>query len=65
MSTNDGKALLGTPHGGGVAWLLVNHRGAIARTKKIAKVTVFTTGGGPDNSDENGKPWYNMIWHLT
>ncbi|KAL8651862.1 MAG: hypothetical protein Q9226_004515 [Calogaya cf. arnoldii] len=34
--TDEGKALSETPHGGGVAWLLVKHRGTIARTKKIA-----------------------------
>ena len=65
MSMNEGKALLGTPHRGGVTWFLVNHRGAITRTIKIAKAILSTTGGGPGNSDENGKPWYNVIWHLT
>ena len=59
MSTDQGKALLGTPHGGGVAWLIVNHRGNIPLKKKITKVNVFTGG-----SNDAG-PYYHMIWTIA
>ncbi|KAL9067578.1 MAG: hypothetical protein Q9161_006767 [Pseudevernia consocians] len=37
-----GKALLGTAHGYGVAWFLINHQETLGR-KKVTAVTVFQT----------------------
>ena len=40
MTTDWGKALLGSPIGGGVAWFLINHKDALG-DKRIRSVTVF------------------------
>lgn len=40
--TEQGKALLGTAHGYGPAWFLVNHQERLGR-KKVTAVTVFQT----------------------
>lgn len=40
MDTEEGKAILGTPNGAGVAWMLVQHRKALGE-KRIEKVTLF------------------------
>ncbi|KAI4090693.1 MAG: hypothetical protein LQ344_004596 [Seirophora lacunosa] len=41
MRSDDGKALLGCPHGVGVAWLIADHSNVLGR--KIPVVRVFTT----------------------
>ena len=46
MSTREGKALLGTPHGFGPSWLLVQHKEQLGR-KVVVGVTVFTDKPGP------------------
>lgn len=40
--TEQGKAMLGTAHGYGVAWFLINHQRTLGR-KKVAAITVFQT----------------------
>lgn len=62
MRTDDGKALLGTPHGIGVAYLIRDHSNVLGR--KIPFVHVFTVsneppplsgseGGGSESGNEN------------
>ena len=45
MTTDEGKALLGTPHGSGIAWLLAQHKKQLG-LKTVDEVTVYrlTTG---------------------
>ena len=45
MDTEVGKALLGSPNGYGVAWLLANHIVAMG-SKTVDQVTVFTNDDG-------------------
>lgn len=45
MDMDQGKALLGTPNGGGVAWFLINHQAQMG-TKTIKSVNVFSTEKG-------------------
>ena len=66
MTTDEGKALLGTPHGSGIAWLLAQHKKQLG-LKTVDEVTVYrlTTGqptslcfalrdiGGDDDSGED------------
>jgi len=40
MDTEEGKAILGTPNGCGVAWMLIQHSKAFGK-KNIEKVTLF------------------------
>ena len=40
MDTEEGKAILGTPNGCGVAWMLIQHKKAFGE-KNIEKVTLF------------------------
>lgn len=40
MDTEEGKAILGTPNGAGIAWVLVQHRKSFGE-KRIEKVTLF------------------------
>lgn len=42
MKSEDGLALLGSPHGMGVTWLVVDHSNVLGR--KIPAVRVFTVG---------------------
>ncbi|KAL8830745.1 MAG: hypothetical protein Q9170_005594 [Blastenia crenularia] len=65
MRTDDGKALLGTPHGIGVAFLIADHSNVLAR--KIPFAHVFTVrnptsgsdgahgGDGDDNESSGGE----------
>lgn len=40
MDQDEGKALLATPHGAGVSWLLIQHKEQLGR-KVVKKITVF------------------------
>ncbi|KAI4198587.1 MAG: hypothetical protein LQ350_005178 [Teloschistes chrysophthalmus] len=42
-SSDDGKALLGTPHGSGIAWMMADNRGVLG--PRGLKVTCFTSDG--------------------
>ncbi|PYI34204.1 hypothetical protein BP00DRAFT_466920 [Aspergillus indologenus CBS 114.80] len=58
----EGLALLGTPNGGGIGWLLINHKQQFMdgkKTKRPVQVTVWRT---TDHSD--GEDWYHMIFQL-
>jgi hypothetical protein len=50
----NGLALLGTPNGGGAAWLLINHKQQLGARKAPVSVTAWTTTG----TDED---WYHMV----
>lgn len=52
--TDQGKALLGTAHGYGVAWFLINHQDKLGR-KMVTAVTVFRT------TDSVTGEFYNML----
>lgn len=40
--TKEGKGLLGTPHGAGIAWMLADHKAELG--DRALKITVFTSG---------------------
>lgn len=40
IQSEEGKAILGTPHGSGVAWMLIQHSKAL-RERITKKVTIF------------------------
>jgi len=48
MNTNEGKAILGSPNGRGVALLLIQHKAQLGERTTIEKVAVF--GEGEDGS---------------
>ena len=56
METDEGKALLGTPHGSGIAWLLADHRALIP--KKVDSVIIFSDSDDPRNQN------INLLWKL-
>ena len=58
MTDVKGLALLGTPSGAGVGWLLADHRDEI--TKVIEKVRIWTT---PKEGEESLSQYY-MLWFL-
>ncbi|KAF2246107.1 hypothetical protein BU26DRAFT_395261, partial [Trematosphaeria pertusa] len=47
MESEEGQAILGTPNGGGTAWLLAQHRRQLGR-KTVDKVSVFYAENGKD-----------------
>ncbi|KAF2097652.1 hypothetical protein NA57DRAFT_77904 [Rhizodiscina lignyota] len=46
-STQEGQALLGSPNGGGVGWLLAQHKDALGK-KAVRGIKVFATPGHPE-----------------
>ncbi|KAL3428482.1 hypothetical protein PVAG01_01991 [Phlyctema vagabunda] len=46
MDTEQGQALLGTPNGSGIAWLLINHKLQLG-IKTVDKVSVFSVDNYP------------------
>ncbi|KAL0943626.1 uncharacterized protein CTRU02_201513 [Colletotrichum truncatum] len=55
MESRQGQAILGTVHGSGTAWMLIQHKQALG-LKKISEVAVFGHGTGFDfKQDPNGK----------
>ncbi|KAL8830748.1 MAG: hypothetical protein Q9170_005597 [Blastenia crenularia] len=60
LLSDDGKALLGSVHGVGIGWLIVDHSDVLGR--KIPAVRIWTT-----RSIDEYKPnrwWYHMMWEL-
>ena len=55
--SDQGKALIGTPHGNGVGWLMWQHQDQLGK-KTFDKVTVFKT------TDAQGKAWANINFGL-
>ncbi|KAL4869553.1 hypothetical protein BDV12DRAFT_196179 [Aspergillus spectabilis] len=62
MSTTEGKALLGSPNGSGVAYFLINHKQDLG-VKVVKKVTVFKTIG---TNAETGLPedWIHFVFSI-
>ncbi|KAF2243987.1 hypothetical protein BU26DRAFT_569871 [Trematosphaeria pertusa] len=58
MHTDEGKALLGSPNGAGVAFMLIQHQQQLGR-KTIARVTVFQ-----DDGAKQPRP-PSMVFHVT
>jgi hypothetical protein len=59
MNTDEGQALLGSPNGLGVGYLLIQHKNSLGM-KTISKVTVF--------QDEGKLPWPrfpSMVFHVV
>ncbi|KAK3078934.1 hypothetical protein LTS18_006252, partial [Coniosporium uncinatum] len=62
VESEEGKALLGTPNGRGVAWLLVQHRRQLGR-KTVAGVRVWVDGTCVEEMDmELCRP--NMVFYV-
>ena len=62
MRSDDGKALLGTAHGMGVAWLVIDHSNVPGR--KIPAVRVFTAPSQDDPNNRKFNWWYYLIFEL-
>ncbi|KAH8704001.1 hypothetical protein BGW36DRAFT_423532 [Talaromyces proteolyticus] len=61
MRTDEGKAILGSPNGRGVAFFLYQHKDLLG-IKTVGSVTVFsTTGKDPKGNDET---WYQAVFIL-
>ncbi|KAF9885830.1 hypothetical protein FE257_012302 [Aspergillus nanangensis] len=62
MSTDQGKAILGTPNGSGVAFFLINHKPELG-VRVPTKVTLFKTIG----RDANGQPedWVHFLFYIA
>ncbi|KAL8977243.1 MAG: hypothetical protein Q9177_006681 [Variospora cf. flavescens] len=58
MQSDNGVALLGTPHGVGVTWLIADHSNALER--KIPAVRVFTTSATRSRDSKV----YNLLFEL-
>ncbi|KAL8942063.1 MAG: hypothetical protein Q9216_001875 [Gyalolechia sp. 2 TL-2023] len=56
--TKEGKGLLGTAHGSGIAWLMADHKAELG--ERNLKVTVFTSAGS--HMDQKT---YNMLFELA
>ena len=48
IESEEGQAILGTPNGSGVAWMLIQHKAQLGE-KKIKKVTVFHASASGDH----------------
>ena len=48
IESEEGRAILGTPNGSGVAWMLIQHKAQLGE-KKIKKVTVFHASASGDH----------------
>lgn len=58
MDTDEGKAILASPNGSGVAYLLLTHKRQLGR-KTIGKVTVFA-----DDGKKQPRP-PSLIYHVV
>ncbi|GLA27018.1 hypothetical protein CBS147346_9370 [Aspergillus niger] len=62
LENQNGLALLGTPNGGGAAWLLINHKQQLSRKMPVS-VTAWTTSGL--DAKGNPEPWYHMMFQFS
>lgn len=60
VNTAQGQALLGSPNGGGVAWLLAQHKAALGN-RAVTDVTVFRTQVSDDQKDA----YLNLCYHIA
>jgi hypothetical protein len=71
MTTDEGKAILGSPNGGGVGYFLSQHRNRAegsSRTdllgvKTVESVQIFRTEGPGETEDD--KIWYQAIFKVV
>ncbi|RDW59246.1 hypothetical protein BP5796_12170 [Coleophoma crateriformis] len=61
MTTDEGKAILGSPNGRGVAFFLYQHK-TVLGIKTVDSVTIFSTTG--KDSDSHDETWYQAIFTL-
>ena len=59
-STKAFKALLGSPNGSGVAWLLINHKEQLGK-KTVWKITVFRHEGAAEDADPSMLLWLEDV----
>lgn len=62
MASDEGKIILGTPNGAGVAFFLYQHKPELG-VRVPTKVTLFKTIG----TDETGQPedWYHFLFEIA
>ncbi|GJD00298.1 WD domain-containing protein [Colletotrichum higginsianum] len=64
MDSREGQAILGTVHGSGTAWMLIQHKEALG-LKKITEVAVFGHGDGFDFNNDPEKEYANLNLRFT
>ncbi|KAI4283338.1 MAG: hypothetical protein L6R38_002223 [Xanthoria sp. 2 TBL-2021] len=62
MRSEDGKALLGTVHGLGIAWLVIDHSDVLGR--KVPVVRIWTVTWRPPPSRRGGRPPAKLYYFL-
>lgn len=64
MSTDDGKAILGTPNGAGVARFLMDHKLELG-VKAPSKVTLFKTTGHTNADTNQPEDWIHFLFEIS
>ncbi|KAE8337081.1 hypothetical protein BDV24DRAFT_177953 [Aspergillus arachidicola] len=64
MSTDDGKAILGTPNGAGVARFLMDHKPELG-VKAPSKVTLFKTTGHTNAKTNRPEDWVHFLFEIS
>ncbi|GAB1210761.1 hypothetical protein APSETT445_009559 [Aspergillus pseudonomiae] len=64
MSTDDGKAILGTPNGAGVARFLMDHKPELG-VKAPSKVTLFKTTGHTNLTTNQPEDWVHFLFEIS
>ncbi|KAB8213322.1 hypothetical protein BDV33DRAFT_210321 [Aspergillus novoparasiticus] len=64
MSTDDGKAILGTPNGAGVARFLMDHKQELG-VKAPSKVTLFKTTGHTNADINQPEDWIHFLFEIS
>ncbi|KAB8271770.1 hypothetical protein BDV30DRAFT_249945 [Aspergillus minisclerotigenes] len=64
MSTDDGKAILGTPNGAGVARFLMDHKQELG-VKAPSKVTLFKTTGHTNADTNQPEDWIHFLFEIS
>ncbi|KAE8382211.1 hypothetical protein BDV26DRAFT_288738 [Aspergillus bertholletiae] len=64
MSTDDGKAILGTPNGVGVARFLIDHKQELG-VKAPSKVTLFKTTGHTNADTNQPEDWIHFLFEIS
>ncbi|TQN67540.1 hypothetical protein CSHISOI_07912 [Colletotrichum shisoi] len=64
MDSREGQAILGTVHGSGAAWMLIQHKEALG-LKKITEVAVFGHGSGFDFNGDSTTKHANLNLRFT
>ncbi|WQF85615.1 hypothetical protein CDEST_10629 [Colletotrichum destructivum] len=64
MDSREGQAILGTVHGSGTAWMLIQHKETLG-LKKITEVAVFGHYNGFDFNNDPAKEFANLNLRFT